>query len=87
MHRERQAKAYWQHRVNSKPRDFYPTVKKEIPWLVLVNLQGEPLVCYASLLRIRKDFINLGFILLFCNIGDDKTAASGNDRHPEPCAT
>ncbi|KAJ5805580.1 uncharacterized protein N7503_003182 [Penicillium pulvis] len=29
--------------VNSKPNDFYPTVKKGIPWLVLANFKEEPL--------------------------------------------
>ncbi|KAJ5760589.1 hypothetical protein N7520_007745 [Penicillium odoratum] len=29
--------------VNSKPMDFYPTTKKGIPWLILVNFRGEPL--------------------------------------------
>ncbi|KAJ5523248.1 hypothetical protein N7513_012792 [Penicillium frequentans] len=29
--------------VSSKPNDFYPTVKKGIPWLVLANFKEEPL--------------------------------------------
>ncbi|KAJ5986241.1 hypothetical protein N7451_010606 [Penicillium sp. IBT 35674x] len=29
--------------VNSKPREFYPTVKKGIPWLVLANIKEDPL--------------------------------------------
>lgn len=30
--------------VNSQPRDSYPTVRKGIPWLILANFKGEPLV-------------------------------------------
>lgn len=47
--------------VNSKPKDFYPTVKKGIPWLVLINFKGEPLVRYSPPLRIHRTRINLVF--------------------------
>ena len=50
--------------VNSKLKDFYPTVKKGIPWLVLVNFKGEPLVRCSPPLHIHWTRINLGFSIL-----------------------
>lgn len=44
--------------VHSKPNDLYPIVKKGIPWLILANFKGEPLVRYPPPLHIYRTRIN-----------------------------
>lgn len=50
--------------VSSKPNDFYPTVKKGIPWLVLANFKEEPLVGYSPPLHIDSTRTNLVLSIL-----------------------